>query len=625
MKPDRSSNPIISGTTFLIAVVAAFACLVTTAFARYWISQYHNGGIQNSPGTAEAIPPHIIMIMVDDLGWNGLSLHGKNDEVKNPTLERLARKGILLQNYYVYKFCAPSRASFLTGRVPGHGIWEQNPSDTAQVGVNLKAKMIPAVLKEHANYSTHQIGKWHQGFYAPHYTPLGRGFDTSFGFYMGGSDHFTSCQACPNNIPPPDFANHSITCPANYKRSSGCNLTCPQEGGIDLFRDNRPAIGENGTYTAYLWSKEAVRVIEGNANRNSKAIRNNHPIQPLFLYLALHNVHQPVEAPPEFLEQYPASDYNETTIPRRYYNSMVFSVDLVIANVTKALKRTGMYNNSIIVISTDNGGTFEHSGAVPGSSNYPLRGYKYSYYEGGVRGFAMVVSPLLPKRLHGTTSRALLSIYDWYTTFCGLAGISNLDGVDELAEVAPLDGVDAWKVLTEENEDPERPPSRWVDRGGPGRNEALLGVGHGKEGALRSGDMKLIVGNAGMDGWSAQYPGSTETRHTRPESDAVCHQERPCLFNITNDPTEEHNLADSLPYLTQKLADRYAELSHAMNVLNGYEDQLATLVWDGSYHVPRTTNGDACEVVRKTGFWLPWKAFPHDGPPETFPEELVLI
>ena len=166
------------------------------------------------------------------------------------------------------------------------------------------------------------------------------------------------------------------------------------------------------------------------------------------MYLALHNVHQPVEAPPEFLNMYPESQYNESTMPRRYYNAMTFSVDQVIQNVTNALKQYNMYNNSVIIISTDNGGTYEHSGAVPGSSNYPLRGYKYSYFEGGIRGFAMVVSPLIPKSKKGTTSKKLLAIYDWYVTFCKLAGIDNCDGnIDELSKDAPLDGIDAWKVL----------------------------------------------------------------------------------------------------------------------------------------------------------------------------------
>jgi hypothetical protein len=234
---------------------------------------------------------------------------------------------------------------------------------------------------------------------------------------------------------------------------------------------------------------------------------------------------------------------------------------------------------------------------------------------------------LIPSHLQGTSSRALLAIYDWYTTFCHLVGISMLDEIDELASVAPLDGVDAWKVLVEKKygTTPERPASSWADRGGPKRNEALLGVGHGQEGAFRSGDFKLIVGSPGMDGWSAQYPGSSEKRHPQPGSDAICSTEHPCLFNISNDPTEERNLANDMPELTMMLLNRYRELAAAMNIPNGYEEQLGTLVWDGSYHVPHTSDEEACEVVRRTGFWLPWEDFPRNHRPAYFPNDLVLI
>lgn len=175
--------------------------------------------------------PHVIMMMVDDLGWNGFALHGNNNEVKNPTMEKLAQEGVLLLNCCVYKFCSPSRAAFLTGRVPGHGIWEVNPNDLAEVGVNLKATMLPAMLKR-AGYKTHQIGKWHQGFHAPHFTPRGRGFDTSFGFLMGGADHFNQCHGCVTSVPFPDYTNHSQTCPAVPNE---CNVSCPEQGRIDLF------------------------------------------------------------------------------------------------------------------------------------------------------------------------------------------------------------------------------------------------------------------------------------------------------------------------------------------------------------------------------------------------------
>ena len=254
-----------TATTMVVLVLMMIIVTIMMILVRM-TSQYQPPAKQQQQQQQQP-PPHIIMIMVDDLGWNGFSLNGNNHEVHNPTLSQLAKEdGIILQNYYVYKYCSPSRASFLTGRVPGHGIWEQNPSDSAEVGVNIKATMIPALLKTKANYSTHQIGKWHQGFYAPRYTPLGRGFDTSFGFYLGACDHFTSCANCGGTIPYPDYSNRSFVCPA---LPNGCNVSCPIEGGIDLQRNNQPGYGENGTYTSYLWSKEAVDIIKQNAIRNN--------------------------------------------------------------------------------------------------------------------------------------------------------------------------------------------------------------------------------------------------------------------------------------------------------------------------------------------------------------------
>ena len=565
--------------------------------------------------------------MVDDLGWNGFSLQGNNNEVKNPTMEKLAQDAVLLENYYVYKFCSPSRAAFLTGRVPGHGIWEINPGNAAEVGVNLKATMISAMLKNRAGYSTHQIGKWHQGFYAPEYTPRGRGFDTSFGFLMGGADHFNQCRACANSIAPPDYTNHSQTCSVK----DSCNVTCPEQGGVDLYRDDGPAFGENGTaYSSYLWSREAERIIDA-----------NHGSIPMFMYLALHNVHQPVEAPPEFLNHFPAEDYNETETSRRYYNAMTFSVDQVIANVTNALKRNGMYENTVMVISTDNGGTYEHyhgpKSPVTGSSNFPLRGYKYSYFEGGIRGFGMIHSPLLPNWRRGTKSKILLHITDFYTTFCKLAGLN--DCSDEFSD-APLDGVDAWSLLLDNKDDNvKRPASGWASHGGPGEDEVMLGVGHGISGALRKGDMKIIVGGVPRqtDGWSAQYPGLTEKRPP-PTKDVSC-KERPCLFNITADPSEEHDLADGNPTLVAELLNRYKELAAAMSIddIEG-RDKYKDLIWDGAYHVPRVIDAEACERMKQTGFWAPWKShpnnpdkkiftheFPDDGPESRFNEETLLI
>ena len=65
---------------------------------------------------------------VDDLGWNAVAFHGNNPLAHTPNMNRLAKEGISLERYYAYKYCSPSRASFLTGRIPGHDIYEVNPS-----------------------------------------------------------------------------------------------------------------------------------------------------------------------------------------------------------------------------------------------------------------------------------------------------------------------------------------------------------------------------------------------------------------------------------------------------------------------------------------------------------------
>lgn len=535
--------------------------------------------------------------MVDDLGWNGFNFSsGSNPEMHAPAMEKLAREGVILDRHYVYPFCAPSRAAFLTGRVPGHGVFQWNPQPTQPSGVNLNLTMLPGLLKK-AGYRTHQVGKWHLGFAAPQWMPTSRGFDTSFGFLFGGEDQFNSCSACANNINAPDgshFSNKSITCPAN---ANLCNRKCPEEGGVDLWIANEsfsaPAKGYNGTYTTYLWSEEAKRIIDESGP------------DPFFMYLALHNVHQPVEAPPEMLEPFPSENYNSTNMDRRYYNAMHFSVDRVLANVTQALTQKGILNNTIIVVSTDNGGTFEHGGDVPGSSNFPLRGHKYSFFEGGCRGAAFVYSPMLPAELRGTRSQSLMHITDWYVTFCKMAGLASCE---EQKDGVRVDGVDVWDLLVTKS----RPPSSWHAQGGPSKDEIVLSVGTNKNKAvLKSGAMiswpwKIIVGSQTMgDGWAAQLAGSTP-RVPAPKEKAC---RKACLFKIDIDERERHELSAVYPETASLLLSRFRNLSAWMDAPNGDENPLS---FEGAYKVqPKANQAAACaQMDANGGFWGPWLPAP---------------
>jgi arylsulfatase B len=122
----------------------------------------------NSGAEAAAAPPlrpHIIFFMVGDLGRNDVSWHREGSNIiKTPFLESLAKGGTQLQNYYVYRFCSPSRSTFLTGRHPSH-IGQQtgmnlNPMPGIACGINLKYDFIAKVLQR-AGYRTAALGKWY--------------------------------------------------------------------------------------------------------------------------------------------------------------------------------------------------------------------------------------------------------------------------------------------------------------------------------------------------------------------------------------------------------------------------------------------------------------------------------
>jgi hypothetical protein len=137
--------------------------------------------------------PHIVFCLVDDLGWNTVY---NNDAVISPTIDSLAAKGVKLTSFYTYRYCSPTRASFLTGRLPYKllNIRENLHSMASPDATDVRFTMLPKRLKE-AQYWSIQIGKWHQGAASFSHTPVGRGFDESFGFLAGGEDHFSQVSA----------------------------------------------------------------------------------------------------------------------------------------------------------------------------------------------------------------------------------------------------------------------------------------------------------------------------------------------------------------------------------------------------------------------------------------------
>ena len=216
---------------------------------------------------AAAAPPHIMMILGDDVGWSDVGWH--HDEINTPNMDAMVRAGVELDRMYAYHYCSPTRSSLLTGREPVNNnqinlgdlpVRIANMSGTIyREGADVRMTMLPKKLKA-AGYVSYQIGKWHAGDYSFEQVPTARGFDHSFGYLTGGEDHFEQvlctsgtavCASC-SHITSVGFQVHfydnkshanrtrnSTTCVGPYSTES-CFY-------VDLWRDDGPAYGENGT------------------------------------------------------------------------------------------------------------------------------------------------------------------------------------------------------------------------------------------------------------------------------------------------------------------------------------------------------------------------------------------
>ena len=138
------------------------------------------------------VKPNIVFVLVDD--WGFADAEFRNSKIMSPNFNELVLTGLVLNRHYVFKYCSPSHASLLTGRWPHH-VHQWNIHPNVPLGTNINMTMLPAKMKQ-TGYSTHMVGKWHQGFFEYSYLPVFRGFDTSSGFLNGAEDHMIEQRDC---------------------------------------------------------------------------------------------------------------------------------------------------------------------------------------------------------------------------------------------------------------------------------------------------------------------------------------------------------------------------------------------------------------------------------------------
>eukprot|EP00401_Gymnodinium_catenatum_P075292 CAMPEP_0117504208 /NCGR_PEP_ID=MMETSP0784-20121206/24731_1 /TAXON_ID=39447 /ORGANISM="" /LENGTH=568 /DNA_ID=CAMNT_0005299557 /DNA_START=65 /DNA_END=1771 /DNA_ORIENTATION=- len=521
------------------------------------------------------------MVLTDDLGWNTA---WNNADIHSPSINGLAADGLKLTSHYTYRFCSPTRAAFLTGRSPykllniRHNILPvYRPEST-----DLRFTMLPKRLSE-AGYRSYQIGKWHQGFASKEMLPVGRGFDESYGYLAGGEDHFTQvtaqCEGWGDRAQGAvtDYWEQGGLAPPTGRAITNCNVPVADRNACPLFTvishnessaratelcakgvfancafdDKTKTCFQCKTrrYTGFDFAAKAVDVIKNH--------RSFYSDRPMFMYLALHDTHAPIEAPDEF-----KALYNFDLDLRNTFDAMVSVVDSTVANVSAALKTWGMWNQTLFVWTTDNGSPCDVAG-----SNAPLRGNKGSGWEGGVRVPAFVNGGMLPNAMRGRTLDGIVAIWDFFATFLGLAGVDPVE--PNKLSPSPVDSYDMWPYLSGAIDVSPRTEIVFdhlmFNRAEIGACVNAAGRKYGNitqilpcsgTGALRVGDYKLMVGTFGYAGHYGQFSPNASWRPDLVHL-TLCSLTEPCLFNVTADIAEVHDLAAERPEIVAELLERF--------------------------------------------------------------------
>ena len=468
--------------------------------------------------------PNIVVIYADDLGFGDLGCYG-GKKVATPNIDRLARQGLRFTRAHATSAtCTPSRYALLTGEYPwrrkGTGI---APGDAAAI-IEPGRTTLPAVLQQ-AGYRTGVVGKWHLGLGAaegPQWnenlknTPLDVGFDDSY--IMAATGDRVPCVYVENRrvvgLDPTD------PIAVSYKEKIGNEPTGRENP--DLLK-MKPSHGHDNTIVngisriGWMTGGKAARWVDEDmadtfTGKAVEFIKKNRQ-QPFFLYFATHDIHVPRVPHPRFAGKSGLG-------PR---GDVLLQFDWSVGEVLRTLDQLGLTNNTLVLLSSDNGAVIDDgyqdeaveklNGHTPSG---PLRGGKYSAFEGGTR------VPLLvrwPGRVKPGVSDALVSQVDW------LASLAHLTN-----QAVPTTAPDSRNQLAALLGDDRR------------------GRDHVVEHAV-SGTLSLVKGD-----WKYLEPSSGPrlNKNTNTETGA---DPQPQLYDLRTDGGERRNAAAAHPQKAKELAD----------------------------------------------------------------------
>ncbi|WPJ95984.1 arylsulfatase [Coraliomargarita algicola] len=323
--------------------------------------------------------PNVIYILADDLGYGEVGYNGQ-EKIQTPELDAMAAQGMRFTNHYCgNSVCAPSRASLMTGKHPGHAYIRANspgypdgqtplPEGTETVGK----------LMQRAGYKTAIIGKWGLGSTWDSGHPNQQGFDHFFGY--------TDQRKAHNYYPEYLWRNSD-----------------------KIMLDNGK--GKKNDYSHDLMTVEALQFIDD----NSRSTGSGQAAQPFFLYLAYTIPHTSYQVPD--LAQYENEDW---PMNMKKHAAMTSRMDRDIGVIKRHLEALGLAENTLIMFNSDNGAHGQQGSLQFFKTSGELRGKKRLMYEGGVRSPMIAYWP--GKVPAGSVSDHLSSFWDMLPTFSELTG-----------------------------------------------------------------------------------------------------------------------------------------------------------------------------------------------------------
>lgn len=378
--------------------------------------------------------PNLIVVMVDDMGYAGVSCFG-NPYFKTPEIDRLASEGMRLTDFHSSgTVCSPTRAGLLTGRYQQRAgieavIHPQSDHPEHRKGLRSSETTFGEVLQQ-AGYVTGLTGKWHQGYteVSSEFHPQNHGFHEFTGYHSG-------------NI---DFISHIGD---HYRH--------------DWWHGRRET--EEEGYSTHLINRYAIDFVRRHAASD----------QPFCLYIAHEAIHNPVQVPGDpvrrTVDQWDRWRWQDVTHEERIakYRGMTLPVDEGIGQLRRTLIECGISENTLVLFFSDNGPSADFPSGDPS-----LRGRKGSVYEGGHKVPAIAWWPgRIPA---GTTADDPIISLDVMPTLLALAGADQPN--------ADLDGIDLSALLLDQQPLPAR-PLFWASLSNRGaRSEAM-----------REGEWKLVV------------------------------------------------------------------------------------------------------------------------------------